>query len=78
MAISISHIKYQDKFTIATYQDGRTWVAHNLGLDIVGIGDKLGKQQTYPIPNKREYDRNYIRAIRDRFGLIPQEFYSNG
>ncbi len=39
MAASISYVKYQDKFTIATYQDGRKWVAHNLGLDIVGAGN---------------------------------------
>ena len=39
MAGSISHVKYQDKFTIATYQDGRKWVAHNLGLDVIGVGN---------------------------------------
>ena len=39
MAGSISHVKYHDKFTIAIYQDGRKWVAHNLGLDIVGVGN---------------------------------------
>ncbi|OIO37811.1 MAG: hypothetical protein AUJ71_04485 [Candidatus Omnitrophica bacterium CG1_02_49_16] len=48
--------------------------SHNLQL--VGY-DKFGKQQIYPLPNKREYDRNYLRAIRDRFGLTLQEFYSD-
>ncbi len=31
--------RYQNKFTIARYQDdGGHWVAHNLSLDIVGTG----------------------------------------
>lgn len=43
-------------------------------FQLVGY-DKSGVQQTYPLPMKREYDRNYTRAIRERFGLEPQEFY---
>ena len=45
-------------------------------IELVGY-DKSGNQQAYRLPRKDEYDRNYIRAIRDRFGISPAEFYKH-
>jgi len=61
------------KNNISYVQTGNSGADNNYQL--IGY-DKEDRRQIYPLPFKREYDRNYIRAIRDRYGLTPKEFYN--
>ena len=43
MKTVVSKTKIKNSFTIARYQDGNKWVAHNLTLDIVGVSSSKKK-----------------------------------
>ena len=38
MKTTVSKTNLKNQFSIAIYRDGRKWVAHNLTIDIVGVG----------------------------------------
>lgn len=38
MKTTVSKTSLKNQFSIAIYRDGKKWVAHNLTIDIVGVG----------------------------------------